>query len=524
MNAGPPKPPDIPNTEDDEPIIPGKNTAQNTAQDGAKENTPSRIYSTDIDPEFQRLALNQMIAALDGNGVEHDEIHIEKFEGKYLEFIALTTLKLDSKLITKQKAGKVTGGKLVPSAAAFQDEVGKEINKINRSRDVIKRMKDEVLGRKDKGLCVNNEKIRLPFLHKEFVCHEQCKACGAKGKINCVQCHGKGEEPCPKCNARGIDMCNVCGGRQYVQGPNNQQQQCQRCNGSGKIPCMQCHEGKFIKCRKCNASGAMQCTQCNGHAWNSVMCIAEIDTIADYGFERTAIPPEILKILDNLGPKIEEHAQINILERHQDTEKERDDIAIAYHIKVPMADVTFQIKNKNMNALLFGNKARLYYVPTFLMAIMKPGLSALKSAAMGQGDAAKLLKTAGQYKTLRRIIVNTSRAGPKKALKAAERENPLGITDKQIKNCIVMAGRAFNNLNKKPRQIGYGIAIGIGAIFSAIYFLALRLVLTPMLPNANIALACDALIIMAALGIGYFIGNTYSKTALKKSVETLFKK
>ena len=517
MNEEPPE------NVDDQPIIPGQEQSQADPQ-SQESTSPTQIYNSDIDPTLQRMALNQMIAALDGNGVKQDEIHIEKFEGKYLEFIALTTLTLDSKLITKQKSGKITGPKLLPNAAGFQDEVNREINKIVRSRDVIKRMKDEVLTRKDKGLFTENVKIRLPFLHKEFVCHEQCKACGAKGKVNCVQCHGKGEEPCPKCHARGVEMCPTCGGRQFVQGPNNQQQQCQRCNGSGHIGCMMCHEGKNINCRKCNATGSMQCAQCNGHAWNSVLCMAEIDPILDYGFERTAIPPEILKILDNLGPQIQDHAEIKILERHQDTEKERDDIAIAYHIKIPMADVTFQIKKKNLQALLFGNKARLYYVPTFLMAIMKPGLNALKTAATGQGDTAKLLKTAGRYKTLRRIIVNTSRSGPKKALIAAERENPLGITDKQIKSCIVMAGRAFNNLNKKPRQIGYGIATATGLLIAAMYFTMLRSIMLPMLPNTNLAIACDAIIITIGLGIGYFIGDAYSKTALKKSVETLFKK
>ena len=167
-----------------------------------------------------------------------------------------------------------------------------------------------------------------------------------KGKVQCARCNGKGQEPCPRCHARGNETCPTCGGRQYIQGPNNQNQQCQRCNGTGRIGCTLCHESRQTQCSICKAVGTTQCKQCNGHAWNSALCMAEIDPIAFYGFDRENMPPKPLEIIDELQSDIQHHSDIEVIHRHAEMERERDDIMIPYHIKAPMADVTFKLKEK----------------------------------------------------------------------------------------------------------------------------------------------------------------------------------
>ncbi len=492
---------------------------------GASGNTGPQVYHSEIDPELKPIALKQMVEAVKGNGIKAEDVNITKFEGETLEFLALTELTLDTKLAIKHQAGKITGPILLQNSGMFQEAVNKEAHKIAHSLDVVERMCKAVLERPDKGLCLQNILIKLPFLHKDFVAHEPCKPCAAKGKINCARCHGKGEEPCPRCQARGTEVCPTCSGRQYIQGPNNQNQQCQRCNGSGRVGCTQCHEKREIHCSICKAAGTVMCKQCNGHAWNSVIGMAEINPIANYSFDRGNIPQQPLDKLDLLGSDIQHHSDIQVIHRHKELEEERDDISIPYHIKVPMAQVEFMLKEKlAVPAFLFGTQGQLYDMPSFLEKIMSPGIKALKRAALGQGDIATLIQTAGRYRTLRHLILATSKLGPKKALNAVIEKNPIGLSEDSAKKLVIMAGKALSLIGKKPRQIGIAIGLLISGLIAAGYFLAGKALIAPGLPNANIALRVDALSVLAALGIGYIVAKIYIKSAMQKSLETLFTK
>ncbi|MEZ5815305.1 MAG: hypothetical protein R3E13_11405 [Alphaproteobacteria bacterium] len=495
------------------------------ANENLSGNTGPQVYHSKIDPELKTLALKQMVDALKGNGITAEDIEITKFEGETLEFLAITELKLDTKLSTKHQAGKVTGPMLLPNTGAFQEAMNKEVYKIIHSLDVVERINKAVLDRPDKGLCLENIMIKLPFLHKDFVVHEPCKACAAKGKINCARCHGKGEEPCPRCHARGSETCPTCGGRQYIQGPNNQNQQCQRCNGSGRVGCTQCHEKREVHCSICKAVGTVMCKQCNGHAWNSVIGMAEINPIAFYSFDRKNIPHQPLEKLDLLGSDIQFHSNIQVIHRHKELEQERDDISIPYHIKVPMAQVEFMLKEKlAVPAFLFGTQGKLYDMPPFMEKIMAPGIQALKKAALGQGDVAKLIQTAGRYRTLRHVILSTSKLSAKKALRIIMKENPIGLSEDTAKKLIVMAGKALTLISKKPRYTGIAIGLLLAGLITTGYFTAGQAVIYPHLPNTNVALGVDALAGLAALGIGYVAAKTYTKGAMQKSLETLFSK
>lgn len=471
------------------------------------------------------MALKQMCTAVKGNGIKAEDVDITKFEGETLEFIAITELKLDTKIAIKHQAGKVTGPLLVPNSGAFQEAVDKEAYKIVHSLDVVERIRDAVLERPDKGLCLQNVLIKLPFLHKDFVSHEPCNPCASKGKINCPRCHGKGQEPCPRCQARGSETCPTCSGRQYIQGPNNQNQQCQRCNGSGRVSCTQCHETREIHCNQCKAAGTIICQQCNGHAWNSVIAMAEINPVALYSFDRGNIPQQPLDKLDLLGPDIQHHSDIQAIHRHKELEEERDDISIPYHIKAPMAQVEFKLKDKlEVPAFLFGTQGVLYDMPPFLEKIMSPGIKALKHAGLGQGDVAKHIQKAGRYRTLRHLILATSKLGPKKALIAVMGKNPIGLPEESAQKLIMMSKQALSLIGKKPQQIGSALGFLICALIFAAYYFAARPAISPELPNANMALGVDVLGGLGALAIGYIVAKSYIKSALQKSLESLFSK
>ncbi|MCB9982903.1 MAG: hypothetical protein H6861_04395 [Rhodospirillales bacterium] len=486
----------------------------------------TKVYHSEIDPELKTKALEQMCAAIKGNGLKNDDVDITAYDGETLEFLAITELTLDTRLSTKRQAGKISGAMLVPNAGAFQGAVNKETHKIIHSLDVVERIRDAVLKRPDKGLCLEGVLIKLPFLHKDFVAHEPCNACGAKGKIPCPRCHGKGREPCPRCHARGSETCPTCGGRQYIQGANNQNQQCMRCNGTGRIGCTQCHEAREVPCSMCKAVGTMQCKQCNGHAWNSVLCLAEINPIAHYQIDRKTIPPQALEKLDLLGSNIQFHSNMQVVHRHKELEQERNDISIPYHIKVPMAHVMFMLKEKlEIPAFLFGTQAKLYDMPPFLEKIMGPGIKELKAAAMGQGDTASLVQKAGRYRTLQEILLATSKFGPKKALKIIAEKNPIGLSEDGTRKLVLMAYKAIGLLGKNPRMISIILGLTTAAGLFAAYWAVGKPALLPYLPHINNAvLMADATATLIALGAGYGLAKTYLKSAMKKSLESLFEK
>ncbi|MEM7650511.1 MAG: hypothetical protein AAF204_00315 [Pseudomonadota bacterium] len=482
-----------------------------------------KVYHSEIDPELKTIAIKKMVEAVKGNGLKPDDVDITKFEGETLEFLAITELVLDTKLSIKHQAGKVTGPMLLPNTNAFQETIDKEAHKIAHSPDVVERIRDAVLDRKDKGLCLKNIKIKLPFLHKDMVVHEACKPCNAKGKVKCTRCHGKQEEPCPRCQAQGAEICPTCGGRQFISGPNGQNQNCQRCNGQGRVNCTQCHGKREVPCTLCKAVGTMQCKQCNGHAWNSVIGMAEIDPIAHYDFDRNGIPSQALEKIDKLGADIQHHANINIIHRHAELEKDRDDISIPYHIKAPLARVTFRLKDRlDVPAFLFGIQGALHDMPPFLEKIMSPGIKSLKAAAMGQGDSAQHLQKAGRYRTLKNLILATSKYSPKKALRITMEQNPLGLSEDNAKKMILMTKQALSLIGKKPAQIGLSIGALVAAFIGAGYVLAARTSLIVLLPQTNLAIALDGLCALLCAGVGYIITKAYAKHAVQKSLTKLF--
>lgn len=528
MDGDPPYPPE--NPEDMPPgtqfsTDPHDDPTKEVIHDPANKHGGAKVYHSEINPELREVAKQQILAAVKGNGIKPDEVEMTKFEGETLEFLAGTELKLMNKNIIKHQMGKVTGPKLLANTNMFEEEAKKEMTKISHSPDVIARMRDAVTAREDKGLALDNIKIKLPFLHKDFVVHQPCKPCSAKGRLQCQRCAGKGQESCPRCHGRGSETCPTCSGRQYIQGPNNQNQQCMRCNGTGRTPCSACHEAKYVTCSVCKGQATVICQQCNGHAYNSVICMAQIDPVGHYGFQRDEIPKQALDRLDALGSDIQHHADIEIIKRTADMEREHDDIVILYHIKVPMAQVGFDVKGLAVPAFLFGKQGLLYDASSFLEKITSPGIKALKRAALGQGDVAKLLSQAGKYKMLRTIITDTSRMKNKKVLMKAMKENRLGLSEETAKKLIIMSQKALDLLNKQPKQIGMILGLIVAAAGTAGYYFAGQDIVTPMIP-ADLGVDPKMLGIAGA-GIGsaiagYIIGGLYIKISLNRSLKSLF--
>ena len=231
----------------------------------------------------------------------------------------------------------------------------------------------------------------------------------------------------------------------------------------------------------------------------------------------------LFSLLFELQSDIQHHSDIEVVHRHAEMERERDDIMIPYHIKAPMAEVEFMLKEKlPVPAFMFGIQAKLYYMPPFLEKIMGPGIKALKQAAQGQGDVAAHLQKAGKYRTLRHMILATSKLPQKKALIAIMEKNPIGLSEENTKKMIVMIARALSLLSKRPRMIGAALGLTLAIALGGLYYAAGRAELLPMLPKVqHAALAADGIIALLCVGMGWLTAKLYVKTSVKKALARL---
>ncbi|MBX2833723.1 MAG: zinc finger-like domain-containing protein [Micavibrio sp.] len=460
------------------------------------------IYHADIDPEYKELVLKQILTALAGNGVKKSDVELSHFDGETLELITITTLKLKSKLTDRRQAGKVSGPAEMSSPQAITEAVEREIHKITHSQDVIKRIKDAIVGRKDQGFLIENEWIKFPFLTKSYVVYEPCPQCRAQGRMNCPNCQGKGNVSCPKCYGSGQETCSSCGGRQYTHNPQtNQNVPCMICSGSGKKMCAYCQQRTTVQCNKCRGAMVLTCSQCNGHAHISRVFIAEIDGLANFEYDLDNLPERVHTILKDLDKKAADHVIYTPILMQREQERDDNAIIIPYQVKAPLADFIFKIGEEKYGGFMFGTQAKLDNLPYFLENILSDGVKDLKEASNGEGDiSAKIIK-AGRYKTLRQIIMATIKLGEVKAVKAVLQRNPIGLSQETCKKYVAYADRAIHLITDKPRKVAAIAGLIFTAIIACIYFYTVRAMLMSALPPMLlIGLVID---IIVSLGVAY---------------------
>lgn len=494
------------------------------------------VHRSEIDPALQDLALARFRDLLKGNGINPEKIKISKFSGETLEFLSILKMVLKTKIATRRQAGKLTGPVVVGGPQDMQTHIEKEQFKITHSQDVIMRIKDVVLERKDIGIGLENELMRMQFLHKDFVYYEPCNPCHGQGNILCPRCNGKGSENCPRCYASGMETCPACGGRQYILGPNNQNQQCLRCNGSGKTPCSQCHQSKKVQCSGCKGKMKLTCQQCNGHKVISVVGMAEINVEGTYGYDREIMPPNAVAKIDALGPAIRDHAQVSPIKLPQEVENEV--MTLPYHIKLPLADLEFTIEKDGfadpatkekaedmiIPAALFGYQAVLMAAPPFLEVIMAPGIKDLQAATQRGANVKALLHKAARYKTLKLIIIAAAKLPMKKAIPAVLQKTEIGLSDAGVETLLTFAYEAIKRIAMVPRLIGYvvGGAMALGVLY--LYFTGFRNELMTHIQKPMMQHMADALTLALSFSLAYFGGALMAASAKRNGLKGLLPK
>lgn len=478
-------------------------------------------YHAEIDPAYAPHALEKMRNIVTGNGIKPDHVTLENFEGETLEFICVTKLTLKVKISEKRQAGKITGPQIVDNAAIMREAIEKEKSKILHRPDVIKRIKDVLLQRPDKGFGLHNELIKLPFLHKQFAHYEACNTCNARGSVPCQRCHGQGYEMCTHCRGTSFETCVQCRGHQYIAGPQGARQACPRCRGQGKTPCSACKQTRKIPCSVCKTKKTTLCKNCNGHAWNSHIAIVEIDVIGLFDYDRSSLEERIVSVIEQLGSEFVEHVHVKPIDAPFNNEQKNEDIYLPYVVHLPNGDATFTMKDRKIESFIFGTQHLFIDTPFFLEDIMTPGIQALQTAGTGQGAVAAALQKAGRFKTLRHIIIAAGKFKQARAITAVLKATPAGISEETLKTLLLDADKALRALSRRPRQIALLLGLLTSAGIYEAYFRILRPEITKDIPSGNIHIGIDLGLLIAGIGLTLFIIQCFGNAALRKALKNI---
>ncbi len=486
------------------------------------EEHPDEATKEELDPALAEKALGRVRAMVRGNGLNPADVSLEEHDGSVLEFDAVTRLKLGPKIAEKTIKGRHTGGEVVASVPEVQKAITREIDKATKDPGVAKMVFDALMKRADKGYFLQNFRVPLNKLQKDFVRHDGCSSCNASGKVPCPNCKALGYTPCKQCRGEKYEICPECRGIRFIQGPNGQTK-CHRCHGQGRISCTMCRQTGQIDCKFCKRTGKSVCKQCDGAGWMSYITHFEMHADTFFEYDRENLPESVIPYIEQLGAKLHEsgHAEIQTGQ----AEETNNEIVIPYHLKLPWGGIAFKFGEDPVKARLFGYNGKLVDAPPFLEKYIAPGINNLEQAAQGHGNIAKLIHDAGTFRTVADAIIAAAMLSRKKGLAMVRKNTPLGIEVATIQKMIVNADAAIKHITRTPRIIGLVIGLIVSAVLESLYVLGpLRPILSGALSNNSLMMVADAALIALSGYLAVFIIQTSAQNAMNTALKDVLKK
>lgn len=440
----------------------------------------------EVDKALLEKAVHQLQTLAKGNGLPADAITLADFSGEVLDFESHAYFKVDPQISEKRLNGRQSADKIVGSLQDMRNRIKTAIEKISDNPVVRKNTISMLHQREDLGYGIENQAIMLESLNQSFAVHESCQTCSGAAYVQCKYCHGAGYTSCTKCHGSREENCKQCQGRQFIPAANGQQTPCPTCNGRGKTRCLLCQGDGRIECRNCKSKGKMPCEQCAGTGWHSLVCRLKVkahshfDYIDPYNEDSESVPPDILPLLEDLGPLLvlDEHADIKINEDHGHVEELKklskdDEYIIPYAVRLPWGDISFKINEKEqLSGKLFGFNPVLLAIPPFLEKTTAPGLSALMRAGTESAtNAEKNIKAALQFRLPRETLLAAAKYGHRKAFAIMKKRYPCGISDKTLHKIITASDRALKHITLRPRLNGLALGLLMTTLFFATYSL-----------------------------------------------------
>ena len=457
------------------------------------------LQSQNYEPISQKLldtALKKIKRAINGNGVEIDDVKIKSYDGTTHVFTTKTLLHLKPVLAKRTEPGRNTAATPISHEAEINVKAATRIhNAVSNAdtRDAI--IKSYTKKDPNNGFAAKALRLPLETLKHDYVLHQDCAACQKQGKIPCPQCNTTGQRSCDTCHGNNRMQCHHCNGQRFIHGANGKQN-CPHCNAMGTVNCIKCHGKGTINCTYCKAQGYAPCTKCASSGVFSVINHFEAEAQSMFKCDDLAkLPKAITDYLKNektrknfaihakITPKTTKNDDLSnqktSLTQAQNTQhgaskqaKQRDLISIPFEVRCPYADITISVGSEEYDGKMLGFKPKFTEFDPFIEILAKEGIENLKKAAKDKATSKENLKKAIDFAIIKETLSLTIRNTNNNALRQLRQIYPLGIRDNQLKSLIQQTRRAMKNITLLPRigAMAAGLTLSLALYFVYLHF------------------------------------------------------
>ncbi len=468
---------------------------------------------------LEKKALKTLRAVCAGNGIKVASVRLNGFEPQYYKTVCsvIFTIKpdIDEKTIHGRHPGEVCGSK-----QQAHETINTYVHDLRNDKAFHESLKQSLISRKDHGLGIQkDEKIAMTNYQRSMVCHEECSQCRGKGQTTCHQCNGNKQERCMRCHGTSKIQCVHCGSTGRLR-QNNQEVQCHYCRGTGQAPCDLCRNTGKTPCRTCGARGVINCQTCSGSGWFTHIYHVIVTAFGRLNFNKDHIPPKLVGLFERSMGKLIENEALKIENVGESVGVYEDGaLSISYEIGFPYGDVHFVLKDKPVDASIFGYNGKIVNLPPVLDKLIAPGLRKLENAARQKGDIAKQLKEASKYKIIAMALLQSARYSAKKTAMIIKRRYPMGISSSTLENMAKMADKATSDISKKPKSLGLIIGLMVSAALYGLYLITpVRTMATSELANPMLHIVLDVILVGLCSYLSIFISQMTAKKAMQTAL------
>lgn len=464
-----------------------------------------------------KKALAKIRALAHGNGAEKDSISIVKNNGEMIDCEAITHIELIHEVKEERKQGQHQAGEIVENPASLPKIIEKLASGAIKNIDMRKAMADMLLSRPDKGFAVHAKFFELEPLNKVFSSFLPCQGCKADGNMACTGCNGQKVEQCSQCHGRTTISCTFCRGSGITKMSDGKEKQCNRCFGKRSVKCPRCQSRGTVSCRKCGGTGNTKCSICGGVGIFTLITTVKFKMKTIFEIDRSSLPHPAVKVIENNGSQLVEGEHIKI---HGEAVKREDGgLAIQYAVRFPYADMTVGVNGKPIKVHMFGFKAKMLKISTFLNQLIEKDYALLIRAANNDGNIVSHLRKASKTRMIGEGLLLSVTMRPKKAMMALKKKFPVGASNQIIKDIVLESNKALINVSRKSHLSGLGVGLAVTAILNIAYFFApLRDLLSGALGETIALTATDFLLIPLGGVITMLISQHMAASPLKKAL------
>lgn len=485
-----------------------------------------------VPDELLEKAVKLVQNVVKGNGLRGLQVALADFEGEVLKFETYELFRMDPQIAEKRVNGK-QNGEVAGSVSDMRAKMQGVLTKITENPDIKKYVIDLLKKRNDIGFALENQTIALDSFNKSYVIHELCTSCSGSKALACGVCHGDGRATCYRCKGAMLVECPTCQGHRTVAAGGGRKT-CMKCNGKGRAQCHVCRGRGVTRCKNCKGTGRLGCQQCGTTGWHSVIGSLVVKAKCSFWYDKEALvegdkAPELPPLIDMLGNKmvLEKHADITLIEdaarlKELDQEAKDKEFKIPYKVRLPWGSISFRLKDKVVNAKLFGLHPELVHVDPFLEEPLFPGMRLLDEAARTSGNAVDKIKEASRFRAIGEALVLASRMSHGRAFEAYEKRYPFGLKTDTLHKILVSADMALKNVTKKPRRMGVIYAAIISLIvLSAFYATPVRSYLYAAIAIEAARVVIDILLLLTVMALSWVTIQSSAAKALQDAMAHL---